>query len=170
MLSARYLLVPFVLQLSAMAADEIGFHWKRRLPRWERIGHPLDTLTVLACFAWLLLYPPNGSSIGIYAGLCVFSCLFVTKDEWVHHHCCTPGEHWLHAVLFILHPLVLLSAGMLWVSMNGSELAPRWLRHDGYERAVLLGNAALTLLFGLYQLVYWNLIWRSPLPDAKTIR
>lgn len=170
MLSPTYLLIPFALQLSAMAVDEFCFHWRRPLPRWERIGHPLDTLTVLACFAWLLLTPPNRYSISVYTGLCVFSCLFVTKDEKVHHRCCSAGEHWLHALLFILHPMVLLSAGLLWASMYGSAPASGWLRYEGHEKAFLMGITALTLFYGLYQLIYWNVIWRPQTASEKSAR
>jgi hypothetical protein len=60
-----------------MAVDEFYFHRRRGLPRWERLGHPLDTLTALACFVWLLSAAPSASSLSVYTGLSVFSCLFV---------------------------------------------------------------------------------------------
>src|SRR5215471_11294112 len=110
MLNSSFLLIPFVLQVLCMVADEVYFHRRRELPLWERLGHPLDTLTVLACFMWLLAAAPSILSLRVYVGLSVFSCLFVTKDELVHSKHCCPSEHWLHALLFSLHPLVLLSA------------------------------------------------------------
>jgi hypothetical protein len=78
------LLTPFTLQMICMAVDEIHFHRRRGLPRWERLGHPLDTLTVLACFVWLLTAAPSAFSLSVYVGLSAFSCLFVTKDEPTH--------------------------------------------------------------------------------------
>jgi 2-polyprenyl-6-hydroxyphenyl methylase/3-demethylubiquinone-9 3-methyltransferase len=48
----------------------------------------------------------------------VGSCLLVTKDEFVHHLGCTGGEHWIHAVLFLLHPAVLAATAWLWVAGN----------------------------------------------------
>ncbi len=168
MLSSRYLLVPFVLQMISMAVDEFHFHRRRTLPRWERLGHPVDTFTVLVCFAWTLLRVPDPFSVSIYAGLCVASCLCVTKDERVHQQYCPAGEHWLHAVLFTLHPLVLISCGLLWPALHESVRAPQWVRYDGFERAFLLWNTALAALFGLYQLIYWNLIWR-PIPANAPI-
>ena len=105
MLNPLFLLLPFVLQTLCMAVDELHFHRQRGLPRWERLGHPLDTLTVVACYAWLFFTPPSTLSITVYAGLSVFSSLFITKDEWVHNRYCGPAECWLHTLLFILHPL-----------------------------------------------------------------
>ncbi len=46
MLNSIFLFIPFALQTCCMAVDEVHFHRQRGLPRWERLGHPLDTLTV----------------------------------------------------------------------------------------------------------------------------
>ncbi len=170
MLSPRYLLIPFTLQMVTMTVDEFRYHRRRALPRWERFGHPLDTLTVLLCLAWLLLAAPSRAATAVYAGLCLLSCLSVIKDEGVHQRCCTAGEHAVHAVLFILHPLVLLCAGLLWPLMYGPAGALPWLRHEGYEKSLLLGYTILTLLFGLYQLIYWNVIWQPTSEDTVTTR
>ncbi len=161
MIPARWLLLPFVLQSLCMAVDELYFHRQRSLPRWERLGHPLDTLTVLLCFGWLFAVPPSAVSASVYAGLSLFSCLFVTKDEPLHLRLCGAGEHWVHALMFMLHPLVLVSAGLLWPAWHGQTLS--FIGYGGRERAFLLGNALLTLGFGLYQLLYWNLLWPSRL-------
>jgi hypothetical protein len=40
--------------------------------------------------------------------------LLITKDEWVHADQCNAGEHWLHSVLFVVHPVVLITAGLMW--------------------------------------------------------
>ncbi|HZS06671.1 MAG TPA: hypothetical protein VFD58_17670 [Blastocatellia bacterium] len=166
MLSSRYLLIPFAAQMLCMTVDEFHFHWRRKLPRWERIGHPLDTLTVLACLYWVLLAPPAPASVAVYVGLSVFSCLFVTKDEWVHAKTCAAGEHWLHAMLFALHPLILICAGLLWPARyaGGASALAGWIRYEGFENTFLVINAALTTLFALYQFVYWNLLWK---PGSK---
>ena len=147
-----------------MLVDEFYFHRQRGLPRWERLGHPLDTLTVLAGCLFLLLVAPSASAAAVYVGLGVFSCLFVTKDEWVHKRYCRAGEQWLHAVLFILHPLIFLSAGLMWKALhaeNPGAASLDWLRYEGFERTFFTINTLLVVLFGLYQLVYWNLLWKN---------
>jgi len=163
MLSSRFLLLPFGLQMVCMAFDEIHFHRERGLPRWERIGHPLDTLTVLLCLCWLVTVPPGPGALAAYVGLSIFSCLFVTKDEGVHLSYCRVEEQRLHAVLFTLHPLVLLSAGLLWPAAHGiCDVIPGWIRYAGDERLLLIALCALVFCFGLFQFMYWNLLWRPP--------
>jgi len=51
------ILLPFIVQTLVIMIDEFYFHVRRGLPKWERLGHPLDTLTVLACFAFVLFFP-----------------------------------------------------------------------------------------------------------------
>lgn len=135
-------------QAALMLVDEFYFHHRRRLPRWERIGHPLDTLSVLACYAMTIVLAPGEREIAFFVAAAGFSCLFVTKDEFVHARLCGPGEHWLHAALFVLHPIALGLAALLWIR--------------GAHRTVLLGQTALTLVFGLYQTLYWNRPWQRP--------
>lgn len=140
-----------------MAVDEFYFHWRRGLPRWERLGHPLDTLTVLACQGWLCLSVPNAWTLSVYVILSIFSCLFVTKDEFIHQPHCRPGEHWLHAILFVLHPLILLGAGLLWATAHGTLAL---FAKESWEFTALRGYLASIALFGLYQLVFWNWLWQ----------
>lgn len=132
-----------VAQALLMLVDELFFHRRRGLPRWERIGHPLDTATVAACYAWLVATTPAPNHALVYAALVVGSCLFVTKDEPLHATECSAGEHWVHSVLFTLHPAVLAGAGLLWWTHRGATLI-----------AVQL---ALTIAFALYQTIYWQL-------------
>ena len=130
-------LVPIGLQALAMIVDEGVFHRRRELPRWERIGHPIDTATIIACLAWLLA----GGGLHGYIVLAIVSTLVVTKDEGVHAKLCGAGEQWLHAVLFALHPIVLAAFG--------------YLATTGH-RDILVGQIAVAGAFMAYQVVYWN--------------
>jgi hypothetical protein len=171
MMRSAYLLLPFALQTVCMVVDEFYFHRQRGLPRWERLGHPLDTLSVLLCWSVVWFAPPTGGFITLYVGLSLFSCLFVTKDEWVHREFCPAGEQWLHALLFVLHPLLLLSAGLLWPALhpeNGAAPVFGWIRYEGFEGTFVAVDIVLTMLFGLYQLVYWNFIWRVNSSTTKS--
>lgn len=134
-------------QAVVMLIDELYFHRRRGLPRWERLGHPLDTLSVLACYAIALCLEPSSTAVGCYVAAAVFSALFVTKDERIHAALSPPAEHWLHAVSFMLHPLVLALVGLLWV--------------EGNHRLIIAAQAGATLAFGLYQLAYWNIPWKQ---------
>jgi hypothetical protein len=137
------LFAPVLIQAATMLADEGWCHRRRGLPRWERIGHPLDTLTTALCYGWLVVQRPDAPhALSMYVGLSLFSCLFITKDEFVHSKLCDSLETWLHSVLFVMHPIVLLSFGILWISGG----AP-WV----FEVQLFL-----TLAFASYQVVYWS--------------
>ena len=115
--------LPFALQGVAMLVDEFGFHRRREVSRWEWRGHLLDTAVFAACLGYLLVFPPDPGRFGGYLALAGFSCVLVTKDEWVHQRRCPGTEHWLHAILFLLHPVVLIAAGLLWLGTGGDALA-----------------------------------------------
>jgi hypothetical protein len=169
MLNAYWLSAPFILQMLCMAADEFWFHRKRGLPRWERIGHPLDTLTVVLCLAWILLVPPNRRTALVFLLMAVISSIFITKDEPVHRLICSAAEQWLHSVLFVLHPVVLVSAALLWpgVWMGSRPVLEipgpivSLVRFSGFEQPFLIFACALMVGFGVYQSVFWNLLWHS---------
>jgi hypothetical protein len=134
------------LQGTVMAVDEFVFHRARarKMPLWERLGHPLDTATVLAPLGITLFLPLTRSSSLLFAGLALFSCLFVTKDEAVHARECTGGEQWLHALLFLLHPLLFLAVYVLWMEQG---------------RGWISLQALLAAGFLCWQLFYWNGPW-----------
>ena len=69
--------LPFIVQAIAIGLDEYIFHIKRGLPRWERIGHPVDTLSVIACLAFALYVPYSASYIKGYVALGILSCLMM---------------------------------------------------------------------------------------------
>ena len=158
------LLLPLAVQALAILVDEFWFHIRRGLPRWERIGHPLDTLTVLAPVLWMIFTPPTQRNVVILVCLAVVSCLFVTKDEFVHAEVCPPAEHWNHAVLFVAHPLVFLALGLLWPLAHSiaGTLAPslQWLEQFRGMESALPAQASILALYMVYQAVYWNLIYK----------
>ncbi len=158
-----FMMIPFIVQTFAIGFDEYYFHIKRGLPLWERIGHPIDTLSVLCCFLFALLVPYSPLALKWYIALTVFSCLMVTKDEWVHKHHCPGSEHWLHALLFINHPIILTAVGLLWANPSWMH---RWLTQPETMHTFLVLQAAFTALFFCYQVIYWNFIWKEK--EVKT--
>ncbi len=144
--------VIFLLQGAAIFFDEFYFHHRRGLPRWERLGHPLDTLSVLVCYSLVLFLEPTTANIYIFGALAIFSCVFITKDEFVHQEKCSGGETWLHSVLFILHPLSLILAGLIWVGEFASPGINQFLM------SVFRGQFALITAFLFYQIIYWSFV------------
>lgn len=136
-----YCLIPIVLQALVMVVDE-AYHRTRGLARAERVGQPLETSTIVLALAWLLAAEPGSpAGLPVYLALAVGSTLLVVKDETAHAAHCSTGEQWLHAVRFVLHPLVLAAFGYLW-----------WSGAEG----LLAGQLGITFAFAVYQAVYWN--------------
>ncbi len=156
--------IPFLLQAALIAFDEGYFHIRRGLPKWERIGHPIDTASVLVCLGMVLFAPFNIANLVIYILCSSFSSLLVTKDEWVHTLHCPATENWLHAILFTLHPITLVCAGIMWPITQGITVAS-WI-HYLFDNSLAihwflqLQFAAMSLFF-LYQIVFWNVIWKE---------
>ncbi len=138
-------LAPLAAQALCLLVDEFVFHHRRGLGKWERRGHPIDTLSVLACFCVPAFFAPSPSALFWFAVLSVFSSLLVTKDEWVHAAECEPLEHWLHAVLFIVHPVVFIAVGWVW-----------WNGFQEFGRAVILGQVGVLSVFTFYQVLFWR--------------
>lgn len=158
------ILTPFIIQALVIFFDEFYFHVRRGLPLWERIGHPLDTLSFIICLVFVLLVPYSPLALKWYISLSIFSCLFVTKDEWVHKDVCPASEQWLHALLFINHPIVLTTVGIIWwgtVATNGSGWLRIWVSRPEFLHTMLIGQTIFIGLFFIYQVIYWNFIWKE---------
>ena len=134
------------LQMLAMAVDEFHFHHRRGLPRWERIGHPVDTLSTLVPVGIASLLTPAQENIFWYAGLAATSSIIITKDEFIHARLCSPAEHWLHAFQFVIHPVVLAAIAILWITQPSDITLIRWV-------------AQFISIFLVYQIIYWNFRW-----------
>lgn len=157
-------LIPFCLQAIAILFDEAYFHWKRGLPKWERIGHPLDTLSLLSCLVMVLMVPFSAYTLKFYVALSVLSCFMVTKDEFVHKHHCPGAENWLHACLFILHPITLIMAGLMWPVIQGIEVPvwlATWLDNPSALESFLQLQVGMIAAFMVYQIIFWNFIWKD---------
>ncbi len=159
------IILPFLIQSIVITLDEYLFHLKRGLPKWERIGHPLDTLTVIACLGYVLIFPYSTFHLYIYIGLSLFSCIFVTKDEFIHKECCPAAEQWLHSILFLNHPVLLAATGLMWPLLHENQAPPlwltSWLQDAHFLKAFLSFQIAFATLFFLYQVIYWNIIWKE---------
>jgi hypothetical protein len=157
-------LIPFLLQAIAIGFDEGYFHYKRGLPLWERIGHPLDTLSLLICLFMTVWVPFTPFNLNIYIALAILSCLMVTKDEFIHKDHCPASENWLHALLFTLHPITLITAGLIWPVTQGIDMplwVQAWMDNPAALKLFLLAQTILILLFLLYQIIFWNFLWKN---------
>lgn len=140
--------LPFFIQAALILFDEFYFHQQRGLPLWERIGHPIDTFCIVLCFSFVLLFPFCSENLFIFIILGTISALLITKDEFVHKERCDAKEQWLHALLFINHSLLLLAMGWFWSQGEAT-------------RFFLTTQLVFVSSFCLYQLIYWNFMWKE---------
>jgi hypothetical protein len=158
-------LVPFFVQSVLMLWDEFYFHRKRNLSNWERWGHPLDTLSFLSLLAWIQISPPNLQNLGVAVFITVFSSVFIAKDEWVHSKHSSGSESFLHALLFALHPLILIIFILGWLSVDVQTWSFYFsvnMRNSFVEAQALLRWAWIpTTGMLIHQIFYWN-VWPKP--------
>lgn len=157
--------VPYLIQSLALAVDEFILHHRRGLPRWERWGHPLDTLSVLLVNAIALFFSFSQNFLFLFVLLGFFSCIFVTKDEWVHSKKCSAFEHWLHGILFVCHPLTFVSTSFFWILRDRPTNVGFDLAASQTGAVVLVGQVLLLSVFFAYQIIYWNFV-RPPACDS----
>jgi hypothetical protein len=109
-------------QTGLMLVDEWVYHRRRKLDLFETWGHPIDTALFIAALAVPACLPPSRAALVAFGGLSLLSLLVITKDEWVHARACEPAEHWLHALLFVLHAPVLISVGLTWLAAPDARI------------------------------------------------
>lgn len=150
----------FGLHALAFAVDDFYCHRRRGLGRWEIAGHPADTLSVVAALSVPAFVPLSAGAAWVFAVLAVLSGVLVTKDEFVHYRLCDGFEMWLHAVMFLLHPLQFVAVALAWVA--SAELLQAF---PGFELLAAHGVAAIRVVWGLalavfvYQLIFWGKRW-----------
>ncbi len=120
--------------------DDIVLHQRRGLPRWERIGHPIDTF-FFALPIGLAAWKGSETSASVYGGLALLSCLVILKDEWVHVGRINALEATIHAALFVIHPVTLYMAWQL--------------AKTGQTLGLLLAWTALVCVV-VFQIIHWN--------------
>lgn len=153
------LIAPFVIQAGMTFFDEFYFHHKRGLPLWEKLGHPLDTITVISCYLFILLNEPTPKNLAIYLGLVVFSSIFITKDEFVHSENSGPTEQWLHSMLFVIHPFSLIALLAYWYG----GMFPTYLKPVDLEifSSFVKTQTIIITVFMSYQILYWSVPWKK---------
>jgi len=115
-------LLAVLAQALLMLVDERVFHRDRGLGEWESWGHVADSAFFALALAPAALLAPSRVALALYAALALASTVLVTKDEWIHARECDGAENWIHALLFALHPCVLIAAGVLWTRGEAASL------------------------------------------------
>jgi hypothetical protein len=138
---------------------------------------------VLGCFLIAAFAQFRPGMVDLYLVLAAASCLIVTKDEFVHSRECKAGEQWLHALLFVMHPLVLGAGFLLWVDRVGVipeagiggqyVLSSLWARVSvgpWTASLVLYAQCAAVGLFLLYQVNHYVLLGRGKRRNSSNFK
>ncbi len=152
-----------------MLFDEFYFHQKRKLPKWERIGHPIDTLFFIFCYCIILFLPITSATILLYFIFSILSCLIITKDEFIHLKNCSTQEQYLHAILFILHPIILFILFFNWPNFAKSELLIFQQINLLQLKYLVTIQFIFSVIFLFYQIIYWNIIFKDEKNVTKVI-
>lgn len=150
-----------------MLVDEFYCHKKRWLPKWERIGHPVDTACFLLCYILVIFFPMNKAVFFVFLINAVFSCFLIVKDEAVHLKYANSFEQYLHALLFVLHPVILCILFFSWSLFAKSEFL--FFNYFDFKllKYVILTQFILAIIFFWYQIIYWNFVIKDNVYDAK---
>lgn len=141
-----FLYVPFCLVSLLMGYDEI-LHQRRGLGAWEKLGHPIDTLTVFVPLSYIALNEYTYHRLVVFIILAAFSCLIITKDEFIHSRECEAIENWIHSMLFILHPIIFATSALIW----------KYHPEDHF----LTFQAIAVGVFMIYQVIRWSFSWKE---------
>ncbi len=155
------IIIFFIFHAILMVFDEFFFHRKRILPKWERIGHPIDTSCILFCFFIIIFLPMTKINIILYSFLSVFSCFLVIKDETVHLKYCSHYEQYLHAMLFILHPILLIILFISWSSFSQPYIGYLGYFHSSLLKKIIYFQFISATLFLFYQVLFWNFLFKD---------
>jgi len=157
----NFVFILICLHAILMFFDEFLFHRKRILPRWERIGHPFDTLFILACFFLVIFFPMTLKTISIYIIISIISSVIIIKDEPIHLKYCSKYEQILHAFLFILHPVILISLFLSWPSFTKSYFLILENFHSLFLKYLIYFHFISATIFFFYQIIFWNFIFKE---------
>ena len=160
-MALAFLLAPFLLFSAVLSVDEMYYHRKRGLPKWERVGHPIDALASAFAWAWIALndYNPNDpTNLYVYIGLVAFACFLSTKDEWIHSELCPPGEQWMHSMMFMLNPTHFFVGGFIWVCAPAALSTPVGPWQESAQMLYLLIPiyAISNFFVAISNFVYWH--------------
>ncbi|APJ02553.1 hypothetical protein AXG55_00830 [Silvanigrella aquatica] len=144
-----------------MIIDEFIFHRKRVLPKWERVGHPIDSLFFLICFFIVLFFPMNMNSILFFTLFACISCFIIIKDEGVHLKYCSKYEQYIHALLFVLHPIILIILFLSWSSFSVSYFPIFEVFKSFFLKLLIYFQFFSATIFLFYQIVFWNFIFKE---------
>jgi hypothetical protein len=100
--------------------DEFAFHRRKGLA--ERRSQALDTFWMAACAGVVSFVEYGDMPRLVFGGLSLISMIWMTRNQFEHARHATPGEHYLHSLQFVLHPILLITLMAVWQFIDGAGL------------------------------------------------
>lgn len=154
-----FLLSMMVIQVILFNVDEYYFHRKRGLVKQEVISAIVDGALYLIPLLIAIFLPFNSLWQKLYIGFAMISCLSIAKNECFYPSLTAP-ERVVHALLYILHPVMLYTFYISWEQNYFTTMINFWMIQIIY---MALGAKTLT-----YQIIYWNYVHQKP--EAETAK
>ncbi|MCO4794186.1 MAG: hypothetical protein KC493_10755 [Bacteriovoracaceae bacterium] len=129
--------------------DEFKFHKKRGLKKVELINALFDGALFIGALIIPLFTTYSYWWEKLYIAMCICSCLSIIKNEFFYKGL-EIGERVTHALLYVLHPVILFAYYDGWKVNYFDNHYYVWMIQLLY---VFLGVQAIT-----YQIIYWNYI------------
>lgn len=141
--------------------DEYILHKKRVLSQKEVNSGLIDGLLFLSTVA-MTLFTTYTKQLGyLYIALGFLSCLAILKHELFLPSDISPKERLVHAILYVLHPLILYAFYTSWKMNFFATNLTYWMLQLGY---FALGFKAIS-----YHVIYWNYIYERNPKNRKKI-
>ncbi len=148
-----FITITTVLHACLFGYDEYFLKRKRELSQAEINSGILDGILFLFVVS-LTIFTTFSESLGyIYIGFSGLSCISIVKNEFFYPKDIERVERIVHALLYVLHPLILYCFYASWKMGFFVSDMTYWMLQLCY---LILGVKTVT-----YHIVYWNYIHRK---------
>lgn len=146
----KYFLV-FIASLhgTLFMIDEHFFHKKRGLVKGELLSSIIDGILFLTPITLTVFTRHSFELEKIYIVLSVLSCISISKNEFFYRGI-EQKERLIHSALYVLHPILLYTFYMAWISNFFAIHLNFW--------TIQLVYLAMCVQTMAYKTVYWNYI------------
>jgi hypothetical protein len=135
------------------AYDEYALKRKRSLSQSEINSALIDGFLFLSIVALTIFTNFSSTLSYVYIGLAVLSCASIIKNEFFYPDTIKREERVVHALMYVLHPLILYCFYTSWSMNFFITNMTYWTMQLLY---LILGFKTIT-----YHVIYWNYIHKK---------
>ncbi len=148
-----FISITTIFHAFAFAYDEYVLNKRRDLSQGEINSALIDGIIYLSTVAFTIFTTYSDVLGSLYVFLASCSCISIIKNEYFYPNNLPKIERIIHAILYILHPLILYAFYLSWKENFFQTNMTYWMLQLGY---MALGFKAMS-----YHVIYWNFIHRK---------